>query len=94
MRRDGPGARLLPPLPGLTRPAAAIPSDKSLGYCRSSLPGLKTKSGPVSFAAKQKPHRPSNATALGLRAGDVPRSCNVDRLPSKALAAAPGEIAL
>jgi hypothetical protein len=29
------------------------------------------QSGPVSFAAKQKPHRPSIATALGLRAEDV-----------------------
>jgi hypothetical protein len=29
------------------------------------------QSGPVSFATKQKPHRPGIATALGLRAGDV-----------------------
>jgi hypothetical protein len=29
------------------------------------------KSGPVSFAAKQKPHQPGIATALGLRAWDV-----------------------
>jgi hypothetical protein len=28
--------------PGLTRPRDAIPSDKSLGYCRPSRPGLKT----------------------------------------------------
>jgi hypothetical protein len=57
----------------------AKPSDESLGYFRSSLPGLENKTRlslpglkkemwPVSLAAKQRPHRPGNPTALGLRA--------------------------
>jgi hypothetical protein len=39
----------------------------------------------VSFAAKQKPHRPGIATALGLRAEDVLLDCNADHPPIKGI---------